>query len=135
MTAVREKIDDLPTFINLFGGKAYLDKQLTVALSRRNIELFMPFKKPKKQCLSPAQKLFNKTVSTYREPIESFFKWLIDKIDIQRAISVRSFDGLLIHCIDKLTFALFLLNFYYSPHTLYQSLIPMQAKKLKFRKN
>jgi hypothetical protein len=26
---------------------------------------------------------------------------------------VRSTDGLLIHCLGKLTFALFLLNFYY----------------------
>ncbi len=113
LTALREKIDELPTFINLFGDKAYLDEQLTLELSRRNIKLFTPLKKPEKQELSPAQKLFNKTVSTFRQPVESFFKWLIDKTDIQRASSVSSTDGLLIHCIGKLTFALFLLNFYY----------------------
>jgi len=113
LTALREKIDELPTCINLFGDKAYLDKQLTLELSRRHIKLFTPLKKPKKQELSAAQKLFNKTVSTFRQPVESFFKWLIDKTDIQKASSVRSTDGLLIHCIGKLTFALFLLNFYY----------------------
>ncbi len=48
-----------------------------------------------------------------RQPVENFFKWLIDKTDIQRASQVRSTDGLITHCLGKLTFALFLLNFYY----------------------
>jgi hypothetical protein len=48
-----------------------------------------------------------------RQPIESFFKWLIDKTDIQRAGTVGSTDGLLVHCLGKLSFALLLLNFYY----------------------
>jgi hypothetical protein len=54
-----------------------------------------------------------KLIFKIRQPIKSFFKWLIDKTDIQRAIQVRSTDGLLIHCLGKLSFALFLLNFYY----------------------
>ncbi len=37
----------------------------------------------------------------------------IDKTDIQRASQVRSTEGLIIHCLGKLTFALLLLNFYY----------------------
>ncbi len=111
--APRQNIDQLPSYKNLFGDKAYLDKQLTLELSHRDIKLFTPLKKPKKQELSPTQKLFNKTVSTFRQSVESFFKWLIDKTDIQRANSVPSTDGLLIDCIGKLRFALFLLNFYY----------------------
>jgi hypothetical protein len=59
------------------------------------------------------EKGFNKTVSSFRQPIESLFKWLIDKTDIQRASQVRSTEGLIIHCLGKLTFALLLLNFYY----------------------
>jgi len=48
-------------------------------------------------------------LSKIRQPIESFFKWLIDKTDIQRAGRVRSTEGLMIHCWGKLTFAAYLL--------------------------
>lgn len=36
-----------------------------------------------------------------------------DETDIQRASAVRSTEGLIIHCLGKLTFALLLLNLYY----------------------
>ena len=113
LVALREIADELPAGINLFGDKAYADTQFKAALRERDIRLLTPLKKPKKKALTNWQKLFNKTVSSYRQPIESFFKWLIDKTDIQRASQVRSTDGLIIHCLGKLTFALFLLNFYY----------------------
>jgi len=113
LTALREIIDELPSGINLFGDKAYSDEQFKAELREQQIQLFTPIKKPKKEILTNQQKHFNKTVSSFRQPIESFFKWLIDKTDIQRASSVRSTEGLIIHCLGKLTFALFLLNFYY----------------------
>lgn len=113
LVALREIVDQLPSGINLFGDKAYADAALKAELEVREIRLLTPIKKPKKETLTSAQKQFNKTVSSFRQPIESFFKWLIDKTDIQRASRVRSTDGLLIHCLGKLTFALFLLNFYY----------------------
>jgi IS5 family transposase len=113
LTALREIADDLPAGINLFADKAYADKEFKRELENRRIKLVTPIKKPKKEELSDEQKHFSKTISSFRQPIESFFKWLIDKTDIQRASQVRSTDGLLIHCLGKLTFALFLLNFYY----------------------
>jgi hypothetical protein len=113
LVALREIQDELPGAINLFADKAYRDKEFKLELETRTIKLLTPFKKPKKESLSAGKKLFNKTVSSFRQPIESFFKWLIDKTDIQRASQVRSTNGLLIHCLGKLTFALFLLNFYY----------------------
>lgn len=113
LTALREITDELASGINLFGDKAYADEQLKAELKAHKIELFTPIKKPKKAKLTDEQKRFNKTVSSFRQPIESFFKWLIDKTDIQRASQVRSTDGLIIHCLGKLTFALLLLNFYY----------------------
>lgn len=113
LTALKEVCDELPSGINLFADKAYADKAFKAELETKPICLLTPIKKPKKQNLSVQQKYFNKTVSSLRQPIESFFKWLIDKTDIQRASQVRSTDGLLIHCLGKLTFALFLLNFYY----------------------
>lgn len=113
LTGLREIKDELPTDINLFGDKAYADEQFKAELTAQKIQLLTPIKKPKKAKLTGEQKHFNKTVSTFRQPIESFFKWLIDKTDIQRASSVRSTEGLIIHCLGKLTFALLLLNFYY----------------------
>jgi len=113
LTALREIEDELPSGINLFGDKAYTDKAFKTTLKEKQIQLLTPIKKPKKQKLSDMHKQYNKTISSVRQPIESFFKWLIDKTDIQRASQVRSTEGLLIHCLGKLTFALFLLNFYY----------------------
>lgn len=113
LTALREIKDELPAGINLFADKAYADINFRTELENREIKLLTPLKKPKKQDLSAKEKQFNKTISSFRQPIESFFKWLIDKTDIQRASQVRSTEGLIIHCLGKLTFALFLLNFYY----------------------
>jgi hypothetical protein len=113
LTALKEIIDELPAGINLFGDKAYNDETFKAELQKQQIQLLTPIKKPKNQELSKAQKRFNKTVSSFRQPIESFFKWLIDKTDIQRASQVRSTEGLIIHCLGKLTFALLFLNFYY----------------------
>jgi hypothetical protein len=113
LAALREIADELPSGINLFGDKAYADAQFKADLKTREIQLLTPVKKSKKKPVTKWQKRFNKTVSNFRQPIESFFKWLIDKTDIQRASQVRSTDGLIIHCLGKLTFALFLLNFYY----------------------
>lgn len=109
LTALKEMSDELPGGINLFGDKAYADEHFKTELKEHQIQLFTPIKKPKKGELRDEQKRFNKTISRIRQPIESFFKWLIDKTDIQRASSVRSTEGLIIHCLGKLTFALFLL--------------------------
>lgn len=112
LVALKEISHQLPSGINLFGDKAYADDEFKAELKKQKIHLFTPLKKPKKEKLSTEQKRFNKTISTFRQPVESFFKWLIDKTDIQRASSVRSTEGLIIHCLGKLTFALLLLNFY-----------------------
>lgn len=49
--------------------------------------------------------MFSKAVSSIRQPIESFFNWLIIKTDIQRASKVRSSNGLKIHIFGKLAAA------------------------------
>lgn len=113
LVALKQISDELPGQINLFGDKAYADESFKANLKERQIQLLTPIKKPKKENLSMGQKRFNKTISSFRQPIESFFKWLIDKTDIQRASQIRSTEGLIIHCLGKLTFALLLLNFYH----------------------
>ena len=68
-------------------------------------------KKPKGKELSETEKDYHRWVSKLRQPIESFYNWLIDKTDIQRAIGVRSTEGLMIDCWGKLTVAFYLLVF------------------------
>lgn len=114
LAALKDIKDQLPGGINLFGDKAYADEAFKAELKEQQIQLFTPIKKPKKTTLSSEQKHFNKTVSTFRQPIKSFFKWLINKTDINRESQVLSIDGLIIHCLGKLTFALLLLSLYSS---------------------
>lgn len=111
LTALRQQ-SNIPDRISLFGDKAYADRRFKNFLRERQIHLLTPLKKPKGGELSSGQKHYNKLVSKIRQPIESFFKWLIDKTDIQRASQIRSTDGLVVHCLGKLSFALLLLTFY-----------------------
>jgi hypothetical protein len=52
-----------------------------------------------------ADKLFSKSVSKVRQPIESFFNWIIKKADIQIVLKVRSTNGLPVHIYGKLAAA------------------------------
>jgi hypothetical protein len=55
--------------------------------------------------------LFSTAVSKVRQPIESFFNWLNEKITIQRALKVRSTKGLLIHTMGQIAIAFIYLIF------------------------
>ena len=95
-----------------FGDKIYVDKTFFEDLSMtNNSQMLTPVKavKGKSSVLVQMDKayddLFSKAVSTVRQPIESFFNWLIEKTDIQRASKVRSTKGLLVHVFGKLSAA------------------------------
>ena len=64
-----------------------------------------------KQIDKAANDLFSKAVSSVRQPIESFFNWLIEKTDFWKASKVRSAKGLLVHVFGKIAAALFFLIF------------------------
>jgi hypothetical protein len=49
-----------------------------------------------------ANDLYSRAVSRVRQPIESLFNWIIEKIDIQRASKVRSTKGLLAHVFGRI---------------------------------
>lgn len=95
----------------LIGDRAFPDPTFQQMLEAQRTTLFAARKKPRGKDLSAAEKDYNRMVSKLRQPIESFFKWLIDKTDIQRAGKVRSTEGLMLHCWGKLTFAFYLLVF------------------------
>lgn len=102
---------------SFFGDKIYLDKLFFQNIKEQyNSIMYTPIKevKGKAKCLKQRDKAFNdlfsKAVSTIREPIESFFNWLIQKTDIQRASKVRSTKGLLVHIFGRISAALFVFN-------------------------
>jgi len=112
LTSVKERRICLPN-TTLFGDKAFCDRALKLEFKQQNTLLLTPKKKPKGKELDCFEKQQNRLISRLRQPIESFFNWLIVKTQIQRASQVRSTNGLLVHCFGKLTFALLLLIFYY----------------------
>ena len=111
LTAFKEQFINLSDSA-LFGDKAFGDASLKQQLKEQNTQLFVPLKKPQGKDQSASSKYYSRLVSKFRQPIESFFKWLNDKTQIQTASSVRSANGLLLHCFGKLSFALLLLVFY-----------------------
>ncbi len=111
LTAFKEQSPNLPN-TSVFGDKAFCDTALKKTLGEQNTRLFVPIKKPKGKDQSDTDKYLSRLVCKFRQPIESFFKWLNDKTQIQTASSVRSANGLLLHCFGKLSFALLLLVFY-----------------------
>ena len=72
-----------------------------------------PIKKRKKgqKMLDADVKLMNTINSSDRQPIESFFNWLIEKTGIQDASKVRSTLGLFVHIHAKLAAALIIAVF------------------------
>lgn len=103
-----------------FGDKAYRDLQLNQQMiTELNSEMYTPIKAVKgmadviKKRDKAADDIFSRAVSRVRQPIEAFFNWLIEKVDIQRASKVRSTKGLMIHAFGRLAAAF--LNFKFNP--------------------
>lgn len=101
-----------------YGDKIYNDKPFFQNLKARNNSIMhTPVKAVKgqtegeKQFNKAADDLYSRAVSSVRQPIESFFNWLIEKVDIQRASKVRSTKGLLVHIFGKLASAFISLIF------------------------
>lgn len=97
----------------IFGDKSYCDKPLNEQLiQQQNTFIYTPVKLVKGQSLEnrqfnkAADELFSTAVSKIRQPIESFFNWLIEHTDIQRASKVRSLNGLFVHVFGRISAAL-----------------------------
>lgn len=112
LTSVKERQICLPNSTPL-GDTAFCDTALKLEFKQQNTLLLTPKKKPKGKELETFEQEQNRLISRLRQPIESFFNWLLAKTQIQRASLVRLTSGLLVHCFGKLTFALLLLVFYY----------------------
>lgn len=115
LEAQRQLLEQLASRV-VFGDKAFSSEPVKELFTRSGGELLTPIKYKKGQPLHDRQQrkafddLFSKAVSTIRQPIESFFNWLIEHTDIQRAAKVRSTKGLIVHVFGKIAAALILLT-------------------------
>jgi hypothetical protein len=81
-----------------FADKAYLSE------TTRGTKTYTPVKKRKGQAfLEAADQLYSTAISKIRQPIESCFHWIEEKVNIQIASKVRSYNGLMVHIFGKLT--------------------------------
>ena len=96
----------------IVGDKAFRDKKLDRAIRENGGELLTPvvyqddIQRALRQRTQAADDLYSAAVSSIRQPIESWFNWIIEKTDIQRAAKVRSSKGLLVHVFGKIAAAL-----------------------------
>lgn len=75
---------------NLFADKTYSDRQIPFDLQSKGVSLPTPQKRKRNESVFPTEPLWSRFVSSVRQPIESFFKWLITKTDFQNASRVSS---------------------------------------------
>ena len=89
----------------ILGDKIYSDS--TFFNDACSTKMFTPCKKVKGEAEIITQRekatrdLFSTAVSKVRQPIESFFNWLNEKTEIQRASKVRATKGVLVHVFWK----------------------------------
>jgi hypothetical protein len=96
----------------IIGDKIFACLELNQQIAAQKLEIITPVKLKKGQkYLEAADKLFSSYVSAIRQPVESFFNWLIEKTAIQTACKVRSEKGLWVHSYGRMAAALFLLIF------------------------
>ena len=110
-TAMKEHFFEIKDS-KILGDKAYCDRETKEKLKNKNIELHTPIKFSKsKKHLTEDEKLYSKIVSSFRQSIEIYFGWLIEKSDIQNASKVRSTKGLFVHVFGRFSACLFQYKF------------------------
>ena len=107
--AVRELITTFENR-NIYADKAYIDSELEALAQANGTAILTPVKKKRGQkLLDSAESLHSTAVSRIRQPIESLFNQIDEKVKLQNASKVRSLKGVLTHVWGKL--AVFMLSF------------------------
>lgn len=111
LEAMRPVLDNVENAIIAL-DKAYCDQPLKKRLiEQNNTLLFTPEKIQKgesvwqKQDRKAYRDVLNTAVARIRQPIESLFSWLDRKVGLQKASTVRSEKGLLLHVYAKVAAA------------------------------
>jgi hypothetical protein len=110
LTVLRQLNPDLGVGI-LFGDKAYADEETRRVLRERGTHLVTPYKRKRNEPETNEPALWSRFASSFRQPLESLFGWLIQRTNIQNASRVRSTKGLFVHVYGKLAVACLLLTF------------------------
>lgn len=97
----------------IFADKIYANQAFERwLLENNNLQVLTPVKKKKGQeKLKFMDRMYSRSVSQVRQPIEAFFNWIIEKVGIQNAAKVRSKNGLLVHVYGRFAAALMILTF------------------------
>ncbi len=117
LTAMKYVFRELHNRI-IYADKAYIDRDLQAELTKNNVQICTPHKKRKgeteweTQFFHAGNTLWSSAVSSMRQPIESFFNWLDDRLGIQHASKVRSDIGLWVFIFVRLSAAILLLSDY-----------------------
>jgi hypothetical protein len=115
LTASRNILETINADFSIL-DKAYADTDLAKKMQQNGNTLITPIKEKKGWGAALKQKdlafndLFNKAVSTIRQPIESLFNWINELTQIQNASKVRSANGLKLHLYGKITVALMIMS-------------------------
>ncbi len=112
LATLRELSPQMPASSGLFADKAYHHAATEAEFKVRGSFLVASYKRHRNEPERNVPTLYNRFVSTIRQPLESLFNWLIQKTDLQNASRVRSSQGLKVHCYGKLAVACLLLTFY-----------------------
>ena len=110
LTAMRQEIAQMKGRA-IFADKIYIDKDLQQHLNNQGSHLYTPVKRIKgqseweRQFNAAADNLFSTAVSRIRQPVESIFNWLQEKVGLQNASKVRSTKGLIVHTFGKIAAA------------------------------
>jgi len=111
LSALKDRLAELQNRA-IYADKAYANQSLNRELqTQAQTTILTPVKLKKGQSEwerdfnKAADDLFSKAVSAIRQPIESWFGWLIRKTDIQRASLVRSAKGLIAHVFGRIAAA------------------------------
>jgi hypothetical protein len=105
---VWETIEDRAIFADKFFANKAFEQWL---FENNNLQILTPVKKKKGQkVLKFIDQMYSRAVSQVRQPIESFFNWIIEKVGIQNASKIRSEKGLLVHVYGRFAAALMIMT-------------------------
>ena len=99
----------LPRLYNrrIVGDKIVASRPTNEQLANQQVEILTPIKlKRGQKRLDAAHQYLSSYISSIRQPVESFFNWIIEKTQIQNASKVRSENALWLHCYARLAAAI-----------------------------
>jgi Transposase DDE domain len=109
--SLRRQIEDLEQY-DIYGDRAYFyHHSETVCQEQRNVVWAVKPRTKGQPALLTDERLCNTSISRMRQPIESWFNWLQERTQIEKASKVRSTKGLIVHALGRLSAALIALMF------------------------